>query len=44
MVKLGLVEPNESNCQTCHNKENPTASTDTFKFEDDKVKVHDKTK
>ena len=40
MAKFGLVEPNEANCQSCHNKDNPTHATDTFKFAEDSKKPH----
>lgn len=41
LMKVGLVEPNEANCKTCHNKDNPTNATDPFKFEESKKGVHD---
>jgi cytochrome c peroxidase len=44
MLKLGLVEPTEANCRTCHNKDNPTNAMDDFKFEEAKAKVHDHTR
>jgi hypothetical protein len=40
-AKVGLVTPTEENCKTCHNKDNPTNASDTFKWDEAKLKVHD---
>ncbi|MCK6480519.1 MAG: hypothetical protein HUU06_00995 [Planctomycetaceae bacterium] len=41
LMKVGLVEPNEANCKTCHNKDNPTDALKEFKFEEAKKGVHE---
>ncbi len=41
LKKYGLIAPDEANCKTCHNKDNPTNALKEFKFEEAKKGVHD---
>ncbi len=41
---MGLIQPDATNCASCHNEENPTNATDTYKFETAKTQVHSKKK
>ena len=44
MEPMGLIQPNEANCKTCHNDKNPVHATDPFKFDTSKGEVHSKKK
>ena len=44
LSKVGLSQPDEANCKTCHNDQNPANATSTFKFDDAKGAVHSKKK
>ncbi|MHC4924494.1 MAG: cytochrome c family protein [Planctomycetota bacterium] len=40
LKEYGLTLPDENNCKTCHNENNPTNAADDFKFEKAKEGVH----
>lgn len=42
LAKFGLVKPDEALCKTCHSGEGPTK--EEFKFEEAKLKTHEKAK
>ena len=44
MAKLGLIAPDQANCNSCHNEKGPTHATDPFEYERDKGKSHPKKK
>jgi hypothetical protein len=44
MAAFGLIQPDNDNCQTCHNGEGPTKPETAFEYETAKTKVHSKQK